>query len=84
MALSFQRRFDEAIAEGRRAIELDPLSPQVLLDATVPFIFQRNAIAGEGTCAEGNRARSDALRPRDVSNSGVFSAPMNPVQLDET
>ena len=43
MALSFQGRFDEAIAEGKRAIELDPLSPQVLIDATVPFMFQRNA-----------------------------------------
>jgi tetratricopeptide (TPR) repeat protein len=43
MALSFQGRFDEAIAEGKRAIELDPLSPQVLIDATVAFMFQRNA-----------------------------------------
>ena len=43
MALAFQGRFDEAIAEGKRAIELDPLSPQVLIDATVPFMFQRNA-----------------------------------------
>jgi serine/threonine-protein kinase len=42
MALSFQGRFDEAIAEGKRAIELDPLSPQVLIDATLPFMFQRN------------------------------------------
>jgi eukaryotic-like serine/threonine-protein kinase len=43
MALSFQGRYDEAIAEGKRAIELDPLSPQVLIDAAVPFMFQRNA-----------------------------------------
>jgi serine/threonine protein kinase/tetratricopeptide (TPR) repeat protein len=42
MALAFQGRYDEAIAEGRRAIELDPLSPQVLIDAAVPFMFQRN------------------------------------------
>ena len=27
MALAFQGRFEEAIAEGKRAIELDPLSP---------------------------------------------------------
>ena len=43
MALSFQGRFDEAIAEGKRAIELDPLSPQVLIDAAVAFMFQRKA-----------------------------------------
>ena len=43
MSLSFEGRFDEAIAEGKRAIELDPLSPQVLLDATVPFMFQRKS-----------------------------------------
>jgi TolB-like protein/Tfp pilus assembly protein PilF len=41
MALSFQGRFAEAITEGARAIELDPLSPQVLIDATMPFLFQR-------------------------------------------
>jgi len=47
MSLSFQGRFDEAIAEGKRGIELDPLSPQVLIDATVPFMFQRNAAAAK-------------------------------------
>ena len=47
MALAFQGRFDEAIAEGKRAIELDPLSPQVLIDATVPFMFQRNSAAAK-------------------------------------
>ena len=47
MALAFQGRFDEAIAEGKRAIELDPLSPQVLIDAAVPFMFQRNSAAAK-------------------------------------
>ena len=47
MALAFQGRFDEAITEGARAIELDPLSPQVLIDAAVPFMFQRNAAAAK-------------------------------------
>jgi len=42
MALAFWGGFDEAIAEGKRAIELDPLSPQVLIDAAMPFLFQRN------------------------------------------
>ena len=41
MALAFQGRFPEAIAESARAIELDPLSPQILVDATMPFLFQR-------------------------------------------
>jgi eukaryotic-like serine/threonine-protein kinase len=41
MALAFQGRFPEAIAESARAIELDPLSPQILIDATMPFLFQR-------------------------------------------
>ena len=31
----------EAIAESARAIELDPLSPRILVDATMPFLFQR-------------------------------------------
>jgi TolB-like protein/Flp pilus assembly protein TadD len=43
MALGFQGRFAEAIAEGARAIELDPLSPQILVDASMPFLFQRDA-----------------------------------------
>ena len=45
LALAFQGRFEEAIAEGAHAIELDPLSPQILVDATIPLIFQRNAAA---------------------------------------
>jgi len=45
MALAFQGRFDEAIAEGKRAQELDPLSPQVLIDASMAFLFQRNFVA---------------------------------------
>jgi tetratricopeptide (TPR) repeat protein len=47
MALAFQGRFQEAIAEGTRAIELDPLSPQVLIDASVAFMFQRNSEAAK-------------------------------------
>jgi serine/threonine protein kinase/TolB-like protein len=40
LGLAFQGRLDEAIAEGRRAAELDPLSPQVPLDATVALAWQ--------------------------------------------
>ena len=42
LALGFQGRFAEAIAQGSRAIELDPLSPQILVDASMPFLFQRD------------------------------------------
>jgi len=47
LALAFQGRFEEATAEAARAIELDPLSPQILVDATIPLIFQRNAAAAK-------------------------------------
>jgi TolB-like protein len=40
MALAFQGRLDEAIDEGRRAAALDPLSPQILLDATLAFAWK--------------------------------------------
>jgi serine/threonine-protein kinase len=43
MALGFTGRFDEAVAEGKRAAELDPLSPQVLIDATMPYVFRRDS-----------------------------------------
>jgi TolB-like protein/Tfp pilus assembly protein PilF len=40
IGLSFQGRFDEAIAEGKRAAALDPLSPQIPLDAAMAFGFK--------------------------------------------
>ena len=40
LALAFQGRIDEAIAEGKRAAELDPLSPQILVDAAMAFMFR--------------------------------------------
>jgi tetratricopeptide (TPR) repeat protein len=42
LALAFNGRFDEAIAEGNRAVELDPLSPQVLVDALTAPMFQKD------------------------------------------
>jgi TolB-like protein/Tfp pilus assembly protein PilF len=42
MALAFIGRFDESVAESKRAAELDPLSPQVLVDATMAPMFQKN------------------------------------------
>ena len=42
MALAFIGRYDESVAEGKRAAELDPLSPQVLIDATIPLLFRKD------------------------------------------
>ncbi len=41
MALAFTGRYDESIEESKRAAELDPLSPQVLVDATMAPMFQK-------------------------------------------
>jgi eukaryotic-like serine/threonine-protein kinase len=46
IGLAFQGRFGEAIAEGKRAAELDPLSPQIPLDATMAFGFNGDYEAG--------------------------------------
>jgi len=35
-----QGRLDEALAEGKRAAELDPLSPQILVDAIYALAWQ--------------------------------------------
>jgi adenylate cyclase len=40
MALGFQGRLDEAVAEGKRAAELDPLSPEILVDAIFALAWQ--------------------------------------------
>jgi len=40
LALGFQGRLDEAIAEGKRASELDPLSPQIPIDNSIALMFQ--------------------------------------------
>jgi serine/threonine-protein kinase len=42
MALAFTGRFDESTAESARAAELDPLNPQVLIDALMAPMFQKN------------------------------------------
>ncbi len=42
MLLAFVGRYDESIAEGNRAIALDPLSPQVLIDAAMAPLFERD------------------------------------------
>jgi serine/threonine-protein kinase len=42
LMLSLIGRFDEAIVEGNRALALDPLSPSILIDNVIPFVYQRN------------------------------------------
>jgi tetratricopeptide (TPR) repeat protein len=45
MGLAFTGRFEESAAAGRRAAELDPLSPQVFVDASVAPLFQQDTAA---------------------------------------
>ena len=40
LALAFQGRLDEAVAEGKRAAELDPLSPQIPVDAAFALAWK--------------------------------------------
>jgi adenylate cyclase len=40
LMLAFQGRLDESLAEGKRATELDPLSPQVLFDTVLALAWQ--------------------------------------------
>jgi len=47
LALVFTGRDEEAAAESRRAAELDPLSPQVLVDAAMVPIFQKDVAAAD-------------------------------------
>jgi eukaryotic-like serine/threonine-protein kinase len=42
LALAFQGRLDEAVAEGKRAAALDPLDPQIPIDNLMALAFQRN------------------------------------------
>jgi len=48
LALAFTGRDEESAAESRKAAELDPLSPQVLVDAAVLQLFRKDlTTAGE-------------------------------------
>ena len=48
IGLAFQGRFDEAIAEGKRAAALDPLSPQIPLDSAIAFGLARASTRAAG------------------------------------
>jgi serine/threonine protein kinase/tetratricopeptide (TPR) repeat protein len=58
LALAFQGRFDEAIAEGKRAAELDPLSPQIPIDNTMALMAQ-----GSFQAAKEQARRAEELDP---------------------
>jgi adenylate cyclase len=40
LALALQGRLDEGVAEGKRAIELDPLSPEITIDVATALAWQ--------------------------------------------
>jgi serine/threonine protein kinase/tetratricopeptide (TPR) repeat protein len=40
LVLAFEGRLDESVAEGNRAAELDPLSPQIPIDGLTAFAWQ--------------------------------------------
>ena len=65
MALAFQGRFDEAIAEGKRAAELDPLSPQIPIDAAMAFMFQGKLPRREGAGRRAAELDPTFFFPRD-------------------
>ena len=58
LGLAFQGRLDESIAESRRAAELDPLSPQIPLDAIFAFTWK-----GDHQAAREHARRSADLDP---------------------
>ncbi len=47
LGLAFTGRDEESAAESRRAMELDPLSPQVLVDAAMVPIFRKDVTAAD-------------------------------------
>ncbi|MEP6781052.1 MAG: hypothetical protein ABJC26_14250, partial [Gemmatimonadaceae bacterium] len=46
MTLAFTGHADESIVQGKNAIAIDPLSPQILVDATLPYFFSKNFDGG--------------------------------------
>ena len=67
LALAFQGRFEEAIAEADRAGQLDPLNPQIPIDATVGLAFS----------GKYQEAREQARRAAEIDPTYFFS----PVQV---
>jgi adenylate cyclase len=48
--LTFMGRFDEALKELQRAVELDPLSAVMTLDVNVPYVLKGNYNNAEAQC----------------------------------
>ena len=59
--LALQGRLDEAVAEGKRAAELDPLSPQIPVDALMAFAWQGKYRQAKDLARRGRQPRSDLL-----------------------
>lgn len=62
LELAFQGRLEEAEAEGKRAAELDPLSPQIPIDNVMALAWQRKYQV----------AKAEALRASDLDPSFYF------------
>jgi len=58
LALAFQGRLSEAIAEGKRAAELDPLDPQIALDTVMGLAW-----SGQYQAARDEAKRASELDP---------------------
>jgi eukaryotic-like serine/threonine-protein kinase len=67
MALAFQGKIDEAIAEGKIAASLDPLSPQIPIDASMAYMFR-------GDTAEAKRL---AKKATDLDPAYYFGPMVN-------
>jgi serine/threonine-protein kinase len=63
LALAFQGRLNESLAEGRRASELDPLSPQIPIDNLLGLAWQGKYQA----------AREQARRASDLDPAFFFA-----------
>src|SRR4029079_17476256 len=63
LALGFPGRLDEAIAEGTRAAELDPLSPQIPIDNAIALMFQGRYQAAKDQARRGGEQDPQHLVP---------------------
>ena len=66
----------KSIAEGKRAAELDPLSPQMLVDATIAFMFRKDSVPASQELAR-RAAELDPTYffPVDGAKGGRISKP---------
>ena len=62
LSLACQGRFDEAIVEGQRAAELDPLDPAIAVDNTLALMGKR----------ESQKCRDEAKRAAELDPTFFF------------